>query len=189
MTEPPMIGPPPGPASEPTYGLYPQPPRPRRRRRFLSFLVVAAVAASAGAGTVIGLSGSPGSGVASSGGSSPRPGTSSPGSSPAGTSSGARGATGGTASPGARAIPVPPAVTPQAASGPLDAQAVTDKVQPGIVNIDAPAPYSQQLSEGTGMVLTASGLVLTNNHVISGATSPTATLAASGKTYKATILG
>ena len=80
-------------------------------------------------------------------------------------------------------------MTPQAASGPLDAQAVTDKVQPGIVNIDAPAPYSQQLSEGTGMVLTASGLVLTNNHVISGATSPTATLAASGKTYKATILG
>jgi S1-C subfamily serine protease len=58
-----------------------------------------------------------------------------------------------------------------------------------MVNISAPAAYASSLSAGTGIVLTSSGLVLTNNHVIRGATAPTATLVNSGKTYKATILG
>jgi S1-C subfamily serine protease len=62
-------------------------------------------------------------------------------------------------------------------------------VQPGMVNINAPQAYGQSLSEGTGIILTSSGLVLTNNHVIEGATAPTATLVNSGKTYKATIVG
>jgi S1-C subfamily serine protease len=66
---------------------------------------------------------------------------------------------------------------------------VTDKVEPGMVNVDAPQAYSRSLSEGTGIILTASGLVLTNNHVIEGATAPTATLASTGKKYKATIVG
>jgi S1-C subfamily serine protease len=39
------------------------------------------------------------------------------------------------------------------------------------------------------MVLTSSGLVLTNNHVIDQATSVTATLVTSGKTYTAKVLG
>jgi S1-C subfamily serine protease len=84
---------------------------------------------------------------------------------------------------------VPPAGAPPAVNGTLNAQVVADKVQPGMVNISAPAAYASQLSAGTGIVLTASGLVLTNNHVIRGATAPTATLVNSGKTYKATILG
>jgi S1-C subfamily serine protease len=39
------------------------------------------------------------------------------------------------------------------------------------------------------MVINSDGLVLTNNHVIENATSITATLVATGKTYKATVLG
>jgi S1-C subfamily serine protease len=66
---------------------------------------------------------------------------------------------------------------------------VSNKVQPGMVNINAPEAYGQNLSEGTGIILTSTGLVVTNNHVIEGATSPTATLVSSGKTYKATIIG
>jgi S1-C subfamily serine protease len=62
-------------------------------------------------------------------------------------------------------------------------------VQPGMVNINAPQATGQSVSEGTGIILTPSGLVLTNNHVIEGATAPTATLVSSGKTYKATIVG
>jgi S1-C subfamily serine protease len=58
-----------------------------------------------------------------------------------------------------------------------------------MVNIDAPQAYGQSLSEGTGIILTSSGLVITNNHVIEGATAPTATLVNSGKTYKTTIVG
>jgi S1-C subfamily serine protease len=58
-----------------------------------------------------------------------------------------------------------------------------------MVNIDAPQAYGQSLSEGTGIILTSSGLVITNNHVIEGATAPTATLVNSGKTYKTMIIG
>jgi S1-C subfamily serine protease len=58
-----------------------------------------------------------------------------------------------------------------------------------MVNIDAPQAVGQSISEGTGIILTSSGLVLTNNHVIQGATAPTASLVNSGKTYKATIVG
>jgi len=130
-----------------------------------------------------------------SGGSSP--GTAAPGTSAASpaTSPTVRPASSGTPASSApktsvSGIPVPPGgAPPAAASGKLDTQSVTDMVQPGMVDIDAPQAYSQSLSEGTGIILTSSGLVLTNNHVIEGATSPTATLVSSGKTYKATIIG
>jgi S1-C subfamily serine protease len=92
--------------------------------------------------------------------------------------------------PGAASIPSPASGSAPAATGALNAQAVADKVEPGVVNISAPQAYSQSESEGTGIILTSSGLVMTNNHVIEGATSPAATLVSgSGKTYKATILG
>lgn len=42
---------------------------------------------------------------------------------------------------------------------------------------------------GTGMVLTSSGEVLTNYHVVEGATQITVTIATTGKTYAATVLG
>ena len=43
--------------------------------------------------------------------------------------------------------------------------------------------------QATGMVLTPSGVVLTNNHVIQGATSIAATDIGNGKTYSATVVG
>jgi S1-C subfamily serine protease len=42
---------------------------------------------------------------------------------------------------------------------------------------------------GTGIVLTATGEVLTNNHVIAGATSISATDVGNGQTYDGTVLG
>jgi len=42
---------------------------------------------------------------------------------------------------------------------------------------------------GTGMVLTSTGEVLTNNHVINGATSISVTDIGNGKTYTATVVG
>jgi S1-C subfamily serine protease len=42
---------------------------------------------------------------------------------------------------------------------------------------------------GTGIVLDPSGHVLTNNHVINGATSITVTDIGNGQTYPATVLG
>jgi S1-C subfamily serine protease len=184
--------------TEPWYGQVPEPPRPRGRSRFLTFTLVVMLAAAAGAGGVIALRGNASAPHASPGTASP---TQSPiqGSprpvSPSTGTPGSPGASAGTGSPGspagagASAIPSPPASAPPAANGKLDAQAVADEVQPGMVNISAPAAYASALSAGTGIVLSANGLVLTNNHVIRGATAPTATLVNSGKTYKATILG
>src|SRR5947209_8116973 len=44
-------------------------------------------------------------------------------------------------------------------------------------------------SAGTGIVLTANGEILTNNHVIRGATSIKVTDVGNGKTYTATVVG
>src|SRR6201999_3767091 len=44
-------------------------------------------------------------------------------------------------------------------------------------------------AEGTGIVLTSNGEVLTNNHVVNGATAVSVTNIGNGKTYKATVVG
>ena len=68
------------------------------------------------------------------------------------------------------------------------AQAVADAVDPSVVDINAKLGYQQAAAAGTGMVLTSDGQVLTNNHVIAGATSLTGTVVG-GKTYTITVLG
>ncbi len=67
--------------------------------------------------------------------------------------------------------------------------ALAQKVDPGIVDITSQLGYSQATAEGTGMVLSSDGLVLTNNHVIDEATKVTGTLVDSGKTYAVKVLG
>jgi S1-C subfamily serine protease len=54
-------------------------------------------------------------------------------------------------------------------SGPLDANAVASKVTPAIVNINTTLDGGR--AAGTGIVISANGAVLTNNHVIADATS------------------
>ena len=63
------------------------------------------------------------------------------------------------------------------------------KVEPGLVDITSFVHYQQQVFEGTGMVLSANGLVLTNNHVIKGATRVTAQLVTNGRKYNAEVVG
>lgn len=57
----------------------------------------------------------------------------------------------------------------------------------GVVLIDTSAADGE--GAGTGMVIDATGLVLTNYHVVEGSTSVKVTIADSGKTYPATVLG
>lgn len=59
----------------------------------------------------------------------------------------------------------------------------------GVVLIDTVLGYQQSAAAGTGMVLTSDGFVLTNNHVIDGATTITVTIAATGQTYTARLVG
>ncbi|MFT3876727.1 MAG: trypsin-like peptidase domain-containing protein [Propioniciclava sp.] len=83
---------------------------------------------------------------------------------------------------------------PGAASGMQDSPATASATtQPtaaqsrGVVLINSTMPSGE--GAGTGMVLTSSGQVLTNYHVVEGSTSLTATIADTGEQYRATVVG
>lgn len=59
----------------------------------------------------------------------------------------------------------------------------------GVVLIDTVLGYDDSSAAGTGLVLTSDGLVLTNNHVVSGSTEIHVTDASTGITYTATVVG
>ena len=88
--------------------------------------------------------------------------------------------------PGSGAVPAP-----GARSAPLSGgeQAIVTSVKPGLVIINTTLQYASEAAAGTGMVINADGLVLTNNHVINGSTTITATVGSTGKTYRATVVG
>jgi len=59
----------------------------------------------------------------------------------------------------------------------------------GVVVIDTNLAYRGGEAAGTGMVLTSSGEILTNNHVIRGATTVKVVVPATGKRYTAKVVG
>ena len=67
--------------------------------------------------------------------------------------------------------------------------AVAAAVDPDLVDVVSTLGYQNAISEGTGLVLTSSGEVLTNNHVIDGTTSVKITDVGNGRTYPATVVG
>jgi S1-C subfamily serine protease len=71
------------------------------------------------------------------------------------------------------------------AGAPSDISAIAAKVDPGLVDINTNLSYEDEQAAGTGMVLTSDGTILTNNHVIDGATSISVTDIGNGKTYTA----
>ena len=74
-------------------------------------------------------------------------------------------------------------------SNTIDAAAVAQKVDPGLVDINTVLGYQGEEAAGTGIVLTANGEILTNNHVVEGATSIKVTDIGNGRTYNATVVG
>ena len=66
---------------------------------------------------------------------------------------------------------------------------IAKAVDPGLVDITSTHSYQSSSAEGTGIVLTSNGIVLTNNHVIDGASSITVRDVASNATYTAKVLG
>ena len=75
--------------------------------------------------------------------------------------------------------------------GAMNDEAVYEAVEPGVVDVTANLRrYLQETAKGTGFVIdAAAGLILTNNHVIDGATSVTVTPVTSGRSYPARIVG
>jgi S1-C subfamily serine protease len=58
-----------------------------------------------------------------------------------------------------------------------------------LVDINTTLSYQNDQAAGTGIVLSSDGYVLTNNHVISGATSISATHVATGQKYTGMVVG
>ncbi len=161
------------------YGLpggYGQPPRPPRRRALtaaITYIAVAAVAAAAGSLVVAfadgsqppaASSGSAGSGNLGQPGNSLFPGGSTNGNSNSGS----------------------PGTISQSTM-----RRLRDAVTPGLVVITSNLQYDGQGmgAAATGMIISHSGLVLTNNHVINGTTGLTATVVMTGRQYTARWLG
>jgi len=92
----------------------------------------------------------------------------------------------GSSQPGTGAVPAPPASAAPLASGQQD---IVARVKPGLVLINTTLQYESEAAAGTGMVINADGLVLTNNHVIEDSTRITATVISTGKTYQARVVG
>jgi S1-C subfamily serine protease len=125
--------------------------------------------ATGGATIGNGSSGSSGSSIGDGSGSGSSPfgngdGSSSTGSSSGGSSSSATGA-------------------------PSNQSAIAAAVGPALIDINVTLGYQSGQAAATGIVLNSSGLVLTNNHVVDGATALSATDIGNGKTYTATVLG
>jgi S1-C subfamily serine protease len=70
-----------------------------------------------------------------------------------------------------------------------DVSAIAAKVSPAIVNITVSNDYTSSGGAATGIVLTSDGYVLTNNHVVDGATDVQVTDVGNGQTYSATVVG
>jgi S1-C subfamily serine protease len=71
----------------------------------------------------------------------------------------------------------------------LSTTQIAGKIDPGLVDVTSTLGYQDATAKGTGIVLTSNGEILTNNHVINGATSVSVTDIGNGKTYKATVVG
>ena len=93
------------------------------------------------------------------------------------------------AQPLVSSAPLPTSPGGTSGKNPLSTDDVATKVDASIVDITSRITYRNATAAGTGMILTADGEVLTNNHVIEGATSITATSVVNGQRYAVTVLG
>lgn len=71
----------------------------------------------------------------------------------------------------------------------INPSAIAAKVDPGLVDINTVLGYQSAEAAGTGIVLTPNGEILTNNHVVEGATSIKVTDIGNGRTYNAHVVG
>jgi S1-C subfamily serine protease len=79
--------------------------------------------------------------------------------------------------------------TREGAGGPSDVKGFAARITPALVDVNTTFNYQGAAGAGTGIVLTANGEVLTNNHVIDGATSISVTDLGNGHRYRASVVG
>ena len=82
-----------------------------------------------------------------------------------------------------------PSPTSIPSGAPSNAAAIASQVDPGLVDINTIISAESVEGAGTGMVLTSTGEILTNNHVIEDANKISVTDIGNGKTYDANVVG
>ena len=100
---------------------------------------------------------------------------------------------------GATTTPIPPATTPTTtpagsgstaappAGAALDVKAILAKVEPSVVDIVA--SNRRGSGEGTGVIISSDGYVLTNAHVVDGANRVSVAVAGGSRALSATVVG
>ncbi len=96
--------------------------------------------------------------------------------------------------PGSRSSPSSPNgpygwQNPHGSTGSTGTGTATGAQQVGVVDVNTVLDFGTGKAAGTGIVLTSSGEVLTNNHVIDGSTSISVTVVSTGNSYTATVVG
>ena len=71
----------------------------------------------------------------------------------------------------------------------LSTSAIVNKADPAVVDIVSKLGNQGAAAAGTGIVLSSDGTILTNNHVIDGATAIRVTDVGNGRTYTASVTG
>jgi S1-C subfamily serine protease len=84
--------------------------------------------------------------------------------------------------------PGSPAPAPQRSGGALDSGALAARLDPAVVDVNMTFAGGGQ-GAGTGMILTRTGEVLTNNHVVNGATAIRVQVGGTGPYYAAHVVG
>ena len=82
-----------------------------------------------------------------------------------------------------------PSVTPPNTKADRAAAKIATKVDAGLVDITTTFASTSQTAEGTGMILTSDGLVLTNNHVVEDAQTLSVRDVATNATYVGKVVG
>ena len=174
-----------------------EPPQPRRGRRVLATVTAAALvtgmAGAAVAGYAIGHQGSGSTETASSGssqsqvamggsdGTTPIPGN--------GDWSWSDGGQGGLTLPTDPYGGQSPDQAPSQGQSSDSTTKASGSQLTGLVRIATTMKYTGGRAAGTGMVLTSDGEVVTNHHVVAGATSIKVKVMSTGKTYTAEVVG
>ncbi|MBV9659558.1 MAG: trypsin-like peptidase domain-containing protein [Acidimicrobiales bacterium] len=81
-----------------------------------------------------------------------------------------------------------PATSPSAEPARANTASAASRIDDALVDVNTTFGYQGAAGAGTGIVLTSNGEVLTNNHVIDGATSIQVTDVGNGRTYTATVV-
>jgi S1-C subfamily serine protease len=88
-----------------------------------------------------------------------------------------------------RGVTRPTTAAPKVPSGSTDASSIAAAIDPSVVDIVSTLGLQRANAAGTGIVLTSNGEILTNNHVINGATAISVTDVGNGRTYQADVVG